>query len=81
MYAFVVLPERGDKAVQTFVNKARQLTEDQVIDVMYELGWHHLVTFDENGKVNFALSDIQFVGAAAAMAAVVEAGARKAIVE
>lgn len=80
MYEYVVLPERGQRAIATFVGATRpnergerEMNEEQLIDLMFDLGWDHLVSYNEDGTLNLSLTDLQFVGLAAALAALREA--------
>lgn len=73
---FLVNQTRVDAATKVLSDKWRVLTDEQRLMVMIELGdrFYDQTTYDSEGDLNFIGTDLQVVAAAAAFAAVVEAG-------
>ena len=65
--------ERLDKA-QLLIFKAEQnMTEEEFVAVMDELGWFDALSYNDGGQLVFTLNELQQVGLAAALLASWEA--------
>lgn len=62
-------------ASRVLLEKARTLSESEVLRVFNEICLYNGVSFDKDLHLQFELTDLQIVAAAAAMASVVEMGA------
>lgn len=78
IFAFEVTKDRLDKALRVIGDCRTKLTQDKAFEVFMELGFGDAIKFPAQGPLTLEMTDLQLVAAAAALAAVVEAGGRLA---
>lgn len=78
---FTVKESRVESAQKIFVDAAKALDEETVMNVLTEIGLDSAAYYDDRGKLAFSLSDLQLVSAAAAMATVRESSAMVKAIE
>lgn len=78
---FDVSEERVTLVEKVLLANYPKLTQEQVMEVAYEIGLADGITFDPEGvkPPKIALSDLQLVSFVAAIAAVVEAGGKQSM--
>lgn len=79
LYQFEVTEARLERAVQAIQAARSKLTQQQAMEVFFELGFGDAIEFDPQGKLQLELTDLQLIAAAAGLHAAAEAGGKQVV--